>query len=107
MSRIIFTAILAMLIIASAMMGLAILMGAARAHEWYPRECCGDQDCAPVDAVTFAASDTGKLPVMVVSTKWGTKAVDEFTRRYDSKDGRLHACIFNGRVLCLFLPPGQ
>lgn len=78
----------------------------ARGHSWYPAECCGDQDCAPVDAVTFVASDAAKLPIMVVSTKWGTKAVDERTKRYESKDGRLHACIYQGRVLCLFLPPG-
>jgi hypothetical protein len=82
-----------------------LVCGYAWGHSWYPASCCSGQDCAPVDAVAFVASEGSNLPVMVVTTKWGTKAVDEHTRRYDSPDGQLHACIFNGRVLCLFLPP--
>ena len=28
----------------------------ARAHDWYPMECCHGQDCAPVDAVAWTVS---------------------------------------------------
>jgi hypothetical protein len=79
----------------------------ARAHEWYPRECCSEQDCAPVTDVSFVAADVGSLPVMIVTTKFGTKPLAPETKVASSKDSRMHACIYQGKLLCLFLPPGQ
>lgn len=74
-------------------------------HEWYPLECCSGQDCAPVTAVSFVAADPGEPPVMVVTTEHGTKPVPKNLTPRESRDGRMHACIYQGSLICLFLPP--
>ena len=36
----------------------------AKAHDWYPMECCNNQDCAPVDNLTwFVPAGGGHAPV--------------------------------------------
>jgi hypothetical protein len=75
------------------------------AHDWYPPECCSGQDCAPVSAVSFVASSPNELPVMVVTTEHGTKPVPRSLTPRESPDGRMHACIYQGNVICLFMPP--
>jgi hypothetical protein len=79
----------------------------AHAHGWYDHDCCGDQDCAPVTETSFVAYSDKALPLMVVTTKYGTKAVTEDTKIRDSKDNQMHACIYRGMLLCLYLPPGN
>lgn len=79
----------------------------ARAHEWYDPDCCGGNDCEPVSHVSFVAADARSTPTMVVTTSLGTKPLTEATKVRSSKDGRMHACIYMGRLLCLYLPPGQ
>jgi hypothetical protein len=44
---------------------------------------------------------------MMVTTSLGTKPVTESTRIRESRDGRMHACIFMGKLICLYLPPGM
>lgn len=96
-------------------LGIAIIvltvMGAmivkARAHGWYDADCCSGQDCEPVQSVTFVASDPTSLPVMVVTTSLGTKPLTNQTKIRESKDSRLHACIYGGVLLCIYLPPGN
>lgn len=83
-----------------------IVCGYAWGHSWYDPECCSGMDCEPVSAIAYVASDVSKLPVMVVTTSHGTKPVDERTSIRESRDGRMHACIFMGRLICLYLPPG-
>jgi hypothetical protein len=34
--------------------GLLVAASVARAHEWYPRACCGGEDCGPADIVVHA-----------------------------------------------------
>jgi hypothetical protein len=86
---------------------LAILLVAppTAAHDWYPPECCSGQDCAPVTAISFVASSPDELPVMVVTTEHGTKPVPAHLIPRESKDGRMHACIYQGMLICLFMPP--
>lgn len=55
--------------------------------------------------MAYVASDASKLPVMVVTTSLGTKPVTSETNIRQSKDGRMHACIFQGRLICLYMPP--
>ena len=84
----------------------------ARAHDWYPMECCHGMDCAPVENVgTISATALGnELPAMVVTTKHGTAVVPTTFPRRASKDGRMQACRRPGegramRLICLFVPP--
>lgn len=79
----------------------------AQAHSWYDPDCCSGQDCEPVSAVSFVASDLSALPVMIVTTSLGTKPLTEYTKVRQSKDGRMHACIFSGYLLCLYMPPSN
>jgi len=75
------------------------------AHDWYPAECCSGQDCAPVTGVSFVSSSPNELPVMIVTTQYGTKPVPRSIAPRESPDERMHACIFQGQVICLFIPP--
>lgn len=68
-------------------------------HEWYENECCHDIHCGPV--VRQDMTDG----VWRVSTAMGTAIVNPDTRRRASKDGRVHACIRDGKLICLYLPP--
>jgi len=97
---------------------LAAIIGSfghtARAHDWYPMECCHGMDCAPVENVgTISSTLLGnQLPGMVVTTKHGTAAVPATFPRRESKDGRMHACMRPGdggamRLVCLFVPPAM
>ena len=94
--------------------GLIVLAGKARAHGWYPHECCHDQDCAVVEKVDMLPAipmATGAIS-MVVTTKYGTAIVPASFPRRESKDGQMHACMLpdsngNMRVLCLFMPPSM
>lgn len=76
----------------------------------YPFECCSDRDCAEVEKAELITDSKGNS-VLQVTTKFGTMTVDQNTKRYESKDNKLHACIwryFDGRprVNCIFYPPG-
>jgi hypothetical protein len=44
---------------------------------------------------------------MVVTTSFGTKPVTPMTKIRQSKDGKMHACIYQGALLCLYLPPSN
>lgn len=83
-------------------LALAALVGPAKAHSWYPRECCSGYDCAPI-------SDMLRLPdgSLVITNTNGDQTVfpPGFRIRIPEDDGR-HACIapFTKRPICLFLP---
>jgi len=79
----------------------------ARAHEWYPWECCSALDCAPVVAVTVAP-DAG----LIVTSRHGTVVVPAGLQRRESQDARMHVCMrpdAAGQMqpICLFVPPGM
>jgi len=96
---------------------LAALMAAtpAAAHDWYPHECCHDQDCAAVEKIemlpTPTADGAGSVAAsMVVTTKYGSALVPASFPRRESKDHRMHACMLPDgagkmRLLCIFMPP--
>lgn len=92
--------------------GLALLIvfflaRPAKSHSWYDPDCCSDRDCEPVSTISFVASDPNSVPVMVVTTSFGTKPVTPQTKIRESKDSRMHACIYQGALLCLYMPPGN
>lgn len=57
--------------------------------------------------VSFVAAEPTALPVMIVTTSLGTKPLTSQTKVRQSKDSRMHACIFQGRLLCIYMPPGN
>lgn len=91
----------------------------ALAHDWYPRECCSGQDCAPVISSRWVAGArydatghevTNPTPMEEVTTEKGTVIVPPNMPHRPSQDNRRHACI--GRdttsyyLICIFDPPG-
>jgi hypothetical protein len=101
---------------AIALLGLAVACAfwftPAQAHDWYPKECCHNNDCASVESIarssTLAASS--ELPRMVVTTKHGTAVIPSNLPRRESKDNRMHACMNPGpmgkmQLICIFMPP--
>jgi hypothetical protein len=96
---------------------LGLLTTPATPHEGYPMECCHDQDCAPVEkaeiinmpALAGLAGLSTKVPPtrMLVTTKHGTALVPDNLPRRTSPDGRMHACIHGGVVICIFMPPAM
>jgi hypothetical protein len=90
----------------------SILLGTwpTPAHSWYPKECCNDNDCAPVVAF-WRLMPTGSVPPqLVVTSRHGTAVVPfDFPVRV-SKDGRMYVCMRQNEfgtwdVMCLFMPP--
>jgi hypothetical protein len=88
---------------------VACCIGATSAlpHSWYDPDCCSSQDCEPVKHVAFVDSERGVLPVMIVTTSLGTQPITPDTKIRVSKDSRMHACIWQGKLLCLYMPPGN
>ena len=80
-----------------------------QAHDWYPKECCQDNDCAPVESAQLVPAGNGLLQ-LVVTSKHGTAVVPQNIPRRLSKDSRMHVCLlpdpWGGMdVMCLFVPP--
>jgi hypothetical protein len=98
---------------------LAALLAAtpAAAHDWYPHECCHNQDCAAVDKIEMVPTpmaEGSNVPSvsMVVTTKWGSALVPASFPRRESKDHRMHACMLPDgrgkmRLICVFMPPSM
>lgn len=110
-----FNRIMALCLIAFlAALMVATIAGAARAHEFYPWECCSDRDCWP----TGAGADAKEPDPVAGPGGWrlhdGTVVPYASTR--PSPDGRFHVCRSGGAVSgaliapsgrppCLWVPP--
>jgi hypothetical protein len=72
-----------------------LLTTPTKAHEWYPHECCHDEDCHPV-----ACEE-------ITETKEGYRWNGYFFRKDQSKpsqDNKCHVCIFRKNApQCIFL----
>ena len=87
---------------------MVVLATVAYAHDWYPRECCSDQDCGP--AVVLSKTNKG----ITLQDKFGSGHFipwgDPMIK--SSPDGKYHICInsdvnggeMQGSVLCVFFP---
>jgi hypothetical protein len=87
--------------------GLLSSASSAPAHDWYPLECCSNDDCAPAD--TVVRRDDGSYVV----TARGLSAVipADYAKWRRSPDGRIHVCIRKLRsgaeyLICAFRGPG-
>ena len=78
---------------------------AATAHEWYPRECCSEMDCAPVERVEALPDGSEQ-----VTSRVGTTVVPASFPRQPSPDDQMHICMvryshLDGmRPVCFFVP---
>jgi hypothetical protein len=78
---------------------------AAVAHDWYPRECCRDNDCAPVERAESLPDGSLRL-----TSRVGTTVVPASFPRQPSPDRRMHICMIryshfdDMRPVCLFVP---
>jgi hypothetical protein len=67
----------------------ALLMTpAVAAHDWYPRECCHNLDCAPVDRADLLPDGSLRL-----TSKVGTTVVPPSFPRQQSQDYQMHICM--------------
>lgn len=109
------------------LLGLTAMITSAHAHSWYPKSCCSEADCAPVEKVEMAPG--GRY----MTTKHGRVFVPDSFKLYTYKNDkgemveleipahekvRLHVCMSNGDAydgytaggemtpLCLFGEPG-
>jgi hypothetical protein len=90
------------------LMVLTFLLGVsiARAHSWYPHECCSSTDCEPLAEDQIKVTSEGYILPNGELVKHGT------TR--PSQDGQYHWCrhLIEPRMLirkdpvCLFVPEG-
>ena len=77
-------------------------------HSWYPKECCSDHDCMPVDRLF--TNQTGLRVVALGHIEiWIPRALVARS----SPDGRVHVCLgvtatpegdISTIPICLFLP---
>jgi hypothetical protein len=93
-----------------ALLAVAQVVGSAevRAHEWYPHECCDENDCAVVISMEGWPDGIRRL-----ETKHGVVFVPRGYEARPSPDGKAHACMKKVgpesapqgfEILCLFLP---
>ena len=75
----------------------------ARGHSFYDRECCSDNDCAPMHE-----SETPK-PLPGGDWLLTTGEVVERAKVKWSPDGRYHLCRLPGLpvIFCLYVPPSS
>lgn len=87
--------------------GSLALTVVAHAHDWYPRECCSDRDCAPAD--TVVRRDDGSY--FVTSRGMSVVIPADYNKWRSSPDARIHVCIRRLRsgseyLVCAFRGPG-
>src|SRR4051812_40878707 len=100
----------AALVALPALVGAAAL-GPAKGHDWYPKDCCNDMDCAPVESIVQLVPAGGGTSRIIVTSKHGKAAVPLNFPVRDSKDSRMHVCMRRHDsgdmdLVCLFMPPG-
>jgi hypothetical protein len=88
------------------------LLSPAKAHDWYPHECCHGGDCAPVDNVTRIVMAASGQTGLILSSKLGTALLPPDFPMRESKDDRMHVCmrpsLYGGMgITCVFMPPGM
>jgi hypothetical protein len=86
--------------LALVLMVLALLIATrARAHSWYPSDCCSDRDCSPAgDGVVQEKADG--LHVRGFGVLPYTDPRIRISRDLDE-----HVCTAPGRLICVFVRP--
>lgn len=81
------------------------------AHEWYDRECCDNEDCAPVAAHVISATSEGWLvEVAPGDHPFATRPLQVIIpyghrKERQSQDADFHLCLGrSGNVYCIYVP---
>jgi len=87
--------------------GLLALASGTQGHDWYPKECCSDQDCALADSVVRREDGS----YLVTSRGMSAVIPADYGKWRKSPDGRIHVCIRKLRsgaeyLVCAFRGPG-
>jgi hypothetical protein len=88
-----------------ALLSATVMSSAAACHEWYPHECCGKTDCAPVERIESMPDGFLRL-----TSRVGATVVSPSFPRQRSPDGRIYICMVryshldDMRPVCLFVP---
>ena len=93
--------------IATAMACVFWLVVNAMAHSFYSRVCCDSSDCAP--ALKVEHDGSGEWITTKHGRAWAPYSPSPaFTadRILPSPDGQTHACILNGKLICVYRAPG-
>jgi len=87
----------------------------ARAHEWYPFECCSGRDCSEISANAVREVSGGFLVSILPGDHpmWGVEKTETlrisvpYRKLKPSPDGKWHICIGpSGNFMCFFGPFG-
>src|ERR1700704_848407 len=95
----------ASVVMATALTAATLMVSGAAGHDWYPRHCCGNVDCAPVERVELLPDGSLRL-----TSRVGTTIVPTSFPRQPSPDDQMHICMvryshLDGmRAICLFVP---
>lgn len=84
MARLLFGPLVVLIL--ALLLGL-ILAGEARAHDWYPRACCSDIDCAPLSPERVVPTQGGYIVMFE-----GEEYLVPYENANSSPDGRYHLC---------------
>ena len=70
----------------------------AKAHDWYPHECCHGGDCAPVDNVTRIVTAASGQTGLILKSKLGTALLPPNFPVRESKRPS-HACMHASKLV--------
>ena len=79
-----------------------LMVRAADAHSWYPRECCSENDCRPVPCSELTRTNLGLM--------WRGVVIFNEMQTRDSLDQLCHVCVksYIGLIpylpICVFIP---
>ena len=95
----------ASVVMATMLTAATLMVSSAAAHDWYPRECCHNIDCAPVERVEPLPDGS-----LRVTSRVGTTVVPTSFPRQPSPDDQMHICMVryshldSMRAICRFVP---
>jgi len=79
----------------------------AKSHGWYDKDCCSEQDCAPVLSYKDNYNST-----ITLTSKYGTVTIDKSFPKKPSLDNQEHICMRTNEdgipfVICYYVPFGS
>jgi len=80
---------------------LGVLVGSAKAHDWFPKECCSGQDCKAYSGLPRRIGDGYLL------NDGRTVPMSRVRNDGQQTDDRWYLCESTSKhIYCLFPPPG-
>ena len=94
-------------LICAALAAMLLLVSSATAHEWYPIECCSDNDCAPIPLLETPREGGGGFTLL-------DGRFIPYRDLRNSPDAQWHLCeqkwpadnVAARKILCTYAPIG-